>query len=124
MKPLVSTAPADPATLAGLGPAPQAYIALQEQLGKTGWVCQGTVVARPLRRQVQGRSVETGPYYLWTCKVKGRTVCVALSKAQYQVLAEAIENHRRFQKILERMQALTLKTVLKKVQGVKRRKRP
>ena len=82
------------------------------------------MVARPLRRQVQGRSVETGPYYLWTCKVKGRTVCVALSKAQYQVLAEAIENHRRLQKILERMQALTLKTVLKKVQGVKRRKRP
>ena len=122
MKPPVATATAAPATLAELGPVPPAYRSLQDQFGQTGWVCQGTVVARPLRRQVQGRSVKTGPYYLWTCKVKGRTVCVALSKAQYQVLGEAIANQRRLQRILGRMHALTLKTVLKNVQGVKRRK--
>lgn len=111
-----------PASLANLGTPPPAYQRLQDQLRQTSWVCQGTLVARPLRRRVAGRPVKTGPYYLWTCKVKGRTVCVALSKAQYQVLAEAIANHRRLQKTLQRMQALTLKTVLKTVPGVRKRK--
>jgi hypothetical protein len=54
--------------------------------------------------------------------VKGKTVCVALSKAQYQVLAQAVASQRRLQQILGRMQAFTLKTILKKVQGVRKRK--
>lgn len=114
--------PTPPASLADLGPASPAYRRLQEQLRQTSWVCHGTLVARPLLRRVGGRPVKKGPYYLWTCKAKGRTVCVALSKAQYQVLTEAIANHRRLQRTLERMQAFTLKTILKKVPGVRKRK--
>lgn len=114
--------PTPSASLAQLGVPPPPYQRLQDQLRQTSWVCQGTVVARPLLRRVGGRSVKRGPYYLWTCKVKGRTLCVALSKAQYQVLTQAIANHRRLQRTLERMQALTLKTILKKVPGVKKRK--
>jgi hypothetical protein len=105
-----------------LGTAPPAYQQLQSRLGRTGWLCQGTVVCRPLLRRVRGRPVKKGPYYLWTCKVQGRTVCLALSQAQYQLLAQAIENNRRLQNILQRMQALTLKTILKKVPGVIKRK--
>jgi hypothetical protein len=74
-----------------------------------------------IRRQ-RGRWIKKGPYYLWTCKVKGRTVCVSLSKAQYQVLGQAIAGQRRLQKTLERMQALTLQRILKIVPGVKKRK--
>ena len=59
---------------------------------------------------------------LWTSKVKGQTLCVALSKAQHHLLAKAIENNRRLQKTLERMQAFTLKTILKKVPGVRKLK--
>ncbi len=47
---------------------------------------------------------------------------MALSRLQYQLLAEAIANNRRFQKIVERMQALTMKTIVNKVPGVKKRK--
>jgi hypothetical protein len=101
---------------------PPAYQCLQDQLRQTAWICQGTVVARPLFRRLRGRRVKKGPYYLWTCKVKGRTVCVAVSKAQHEVLAQAIENNRRLQKTLQRMQALTLKTILKIVPGVRKRK--
>jgi hypothetical protein len=54
--------------------------------------------------------------------VKGKTVCVALSRPQYQLLGQAIMNHHRVQKTLERMQALTMKTILRKVPGVKKRK--
>jgi hypothetical protein len=79
-------------------------------------------VSRSLIRRIRGRKVKKGPYYLWTCKVKGRTVCLALSKAQYRVLAQAIANRRQLQKTLERMQAFCLKTILNNIPGVKKRK--
>jgi len=116
-----ASAPLRP-TLAALGAPPPAYRHLRDQLGQTPWVCHGSVVSRPLIRRVRGRKVKKGPYYLWTCKVKGRTVCRALSKAQHEAVAQAIANHRRLQKTLERMQAFTLKTILKKVPGVRTRK--
>jgi len=116
------SAPTAALTLAALGHPPPAYQQLQNQLRRVGWLCQGTVVSRPLIRRVRGRIVKKGPYYLWTCKVKGRTVCRALSQAQYQVLAQAIANHRRLQSTVERMQAFSLKTILKKVPGVRKRK--
>ena len=105
-----------------LDPPPPAYQRLQQSLHHTGWICHGTVVCRPLWRRKGGRRVKQGPYYLWTCKVKARTLCLALSKAQYHLLAQAIENNRRLHKTLERMQALTLKTILKNVPGVRKRK--
>lgn len=80
------------------------------------------MVCRPLIRRVAGREIKKGPYYLWTSKVKAKTVSLALSKAQYHLLAQAIANNPRLQKNLERMHALTLKTVLKKVPGVSKRK--
>jgi len=110
------------AALADLGSPPPAYLRLQRQLCRISWVCHGTVVARPLIRRVRGRTLKKGPYYLWTCKVRGQTVCWTLSKAQYRALAQAIANHRRLQKILQQMHAFTLKTVLKTVPGVKTRK--
>jgi hypothetical protein len=115
--------PAIPAaTLAELGTPPPAYRRLQEQLRQTSWVCQGTVVSRRLLRRVGGRMVKKGPYYLWTRKVKGRTVCVAISKAQYCVLVETIANNRRLQRTIERMQALSFKTILQRTPGVMKRK--
>jgi len=66
-----------------LGPPPGAYSKLGEKLEKTGWICQGTVVSRTLRRKVKGKWVENGPYYMWTCKNAGKTVCHALTLEQY-----------------------------------------
>jgi len=66
--------------------------------------------------------VKKGPYYLWTSKLKAKTVSLALSKAQYNLLKQAIANNRRLHKTLERMHALTLQTLLKNVPGVTKRK--
>ncbi|SRR6266571_1662730 len=110
------------ASLRDLGPLPPSYQQLRDQLAQTSWICQGTLVCRPLLRQVRGRKVKKGPYYLWTCKVKGKTVCVSLSQAQSRLLAQAIQNNHRLQKLVQRMQALTMKTTLQKVPGVKKRK--
>jgi hypothetical protein len=105
-----------------LGVWPQTYQRLRDQLAQTPWICQGSVVCRPLLRQVQGQAVKKGPYYLWTCKVKGKTVCQALSKAQYLLISKAIANNTKLQKIVAQMQNLTLKSILRKVPGVKKRK--
>jgi hypothetical protein len=105
-----------------MGPPPPAYQRLQQQLAQTSWICQGTLVCRPLIRRVAGRKLKKGPYYLWTSKVNAKTVCVALSKGQYRLLARAIANNRRLHKTLEKMHQFTFKTVLEKVPGVAKRK--
>jgi len=114
--------PTAPSAFDRLGPPPAAYQRLQSQLAQTSWICQGTLVCRPLLRRVGGRELKKGPYYLWTSKVKTKTVCLALSKAQYHLLKQAIAHNRRLQKTLQRMHSLTLKTVLKNVPGVIKRK--
>lgn len=105
-----------------LGPPPAAYTQLQRQLARAGWICQGTVVARSLRRRVGGRWVAKGPYYLWTAKRRGKTVCYALSRHQYEVVQQAIETNRHVLGILAKMQAVTFACILKKVTGVTKRK--
>ena len=101
---------------------PPAYQAWAAQLGRAGWICHGSVVRRGLRRRRQGRWVTQGPYYMWTCKVAGKTVAHALSHQQYKALQKVIAAHRQIQKTMVRMHELTLETILRKVPGVEKRK--
>jgi hypothetical protein len=101
---------------------PPAYRKLQAQLARLGWLAQGSVQARPLWRQVRGRRIPKGPYYLWTAKVGGKTVCQALSREQYQALEEAIAQHRRAVWLLRQMHGLTLRNILQHLPGVDKRK--
>jgi hypothetical protein len=111
----VTTAPA-------LGSHPPAYEKLLARLAHSGWFCDGTVVCRTLRRKVAGQWVNQGPYYLWTAKRDGKTVCHALSKSQYHAAKQAIAANRQVRDILEKLQTMTLETILKKVPGVTKRK--
>jgi hypothetical protein len=65
--------------------------------GKKGCRCQGDP---PLLH---------GPYYQWTCKVRGKTVTIRLSLAQAQQCDEWLRNRRRFKKIVRQMETLSLK---------------
>jgi len=109
-------------TSPGLGWPPPAYARLLRQLAQPRWIAQGTVVCRPLRRRVGGQWINKGPYYLWTGKREGKTICYALSKAQYQLAKEAIAANRQVMKILAKLQAMTLERIRKAVPGVKKRK--
>jgi hypothetical protein len=66
--------------------------------------------------------VDKGPYYLWTGKRKGKTICHALSQSQYRAAKGAIEANRQVMGILEKLQNMTLERILKRVVGVRRRK--
>jgi hypothetical protein len=109
-------------TAHSLGPHPPAYEKLLARLARAGWFCDGTVVCRTLRRKVAGQWVNKGPYYLWTAKRDGKTVCHALSQNQYQAAQQAIAANRQVRDILEKLQTMTLETLLKKVPGVPKRK--
>ena len=93
----------------------QAYDQLRAQLAQTGWISEGYV-------QDRGPGAG-GPSYPWTRKVKGKTVCVALSKEQYEWLKQAIANWRTLQDILRQMQRLSLEELFASLPNPKRRKR-
>jgi hypothetical protein len=63
-----------------------------------------------------------GPCYQWTRKEKGKTVSLALSKEQYEVMKEAIEGWREVQAILDRRQQLTRLRIFRSLPDVRRRK--
>jgi hypothetical protein len=91
------------------------YARLCAQLADTGWISEG---------YVQDRGATGGsPCYPWTRKVKGKTVCVALSKEQYEWLKQAIANWRKVQQILRQMQRLSREELFECVPGPTRRKK-
>ena len=108
--------------LNALGSPPNAYARLARPWAPVGWICQGTGVRRPLRRKVGGQGVNQGPYYLWTGKRQGKTVCYALSQAQYEVARQAIAAHRRVLQTWAKLPTRTLEHILKQLPGVQKRK--
>ena len=64
-----------------------------------------------------------GAAYPWTRKVKAKTVCVALSKEQYDWLKQAIANWRTVKQILRQMQRLSREELFAAIPGPKRRKK-
>jgi hypothetical protein len=91
------------------------YARLRAQLATTGWISEG---------YVQDRGATGGsPAYPWTRKVKGKTVCVALSKAQFEWLKQAIANWRTVQRTLRQMQRLSREELFESLPSPRRRKR-
>ncbi|MGH8337206.1 MAG: DUF6788 family protein [Gammaproteobacteria bacterium] len=91
------------------------YARLCAQLADPGWISEG---------YVQDRGATGGsPAYPWTRKVKGKTVCVALSKEQYEWLKQAIANWRIVQRTLREMQRLSRQELFESLPDPRRRKR-
>ena len=91
------------------------YARLCAQLANPGWISEGSVQDRA--------AAGASPAYPWTRKVKGKTVCVALSREQYQWLKQAIANWRKVQDILRQMQRLSREELFESLPGPNRRKK-
>ena len=59
----------------------------------------------------------------WTRKVKAKTVTVALSDQQSELFRRAIDDHRKLEKLIDQMRALSQQVLLNSVEGPARRKR-
>jgi hypothetical protein len=70
----------------------------------------------------EGSVTENHPgTWRWTRKVKAKTVTVALSPAQATAFRQAIDNHRRLEKLVKEMRALSQSYLLKSIAGPPRR---
>jgi len=87
----------------------QEYARLRAQLADIGWISEGYV-------QDRGPGAG-GACYPWTRKVKGKTVCVALSKEQYEWLKQAIANWRTLQQTFRQMQRLSREELFDSLPG-------
>ncbi len=96
-------------------PLPTAYRQLQRQLARLGFLSQGSVFERKPSQQ--------GSRFVWTRKVRGKTVTVALSEQQFHRLHQAVANQRKLDTIVSQMQTLSRQTLFSHVPGVTRRKR-
>ena len=95
-------------------PLPASYRQLQRQLTRLGYVSQGSVFKRAPGQQ--------GSRYVWTRKVRAKTVTVALSQEQYHWLKQAVANQRGLDRLVEQMQTFSRQILFDKVPGVVRRK--
>lgn len=91
------------------------YRQLQRQLAHLGYLSQGSVFKRAPDQQ--------GSRYVWTRKVKAKTVTVALSEEQFQWLSKAVANQRQLERIIGQLQTLSRQILFETVPGVTRRKR-
>jgi virulence-associated protein VapD len=97
------------------GPRPTSqYRQLQRQVARLGFVSQGSVFERGPGQQ--------GSRFVWTRKVKAKTVTVALSEEQYHWMSQAVANQRQLEVIVQQMQTLSRQIIFETVPGVTRRK--
>jgi virulence-associated protein VapD len=93
---------------------PPGYRQFQRKLARLGYVTQGSVFERAPGQQ--------GSRYVWTRKVKAKTVTVALSAEQYRWLRQAVANQRKLDRIVHQMQTFSRQILFETVPGVLRRK--
>jgi len=89
------------------------YRALAAELPTIGYVLQGSITRRWM---TCGKSAcpctddpaaRHGPYYAWTWKRGGKTVCVYLSAEQAAICAQWIKNNRRLEHIVAKLRAIS-----------------
>jgi hypothetical protein len=82
----------------------------QAALQQLPWVSEGSLTASP------------AGHWRWTRKVKAKTVTVALSAVQADAFREAIAQHRRLEKLIREMRALSQTYLLEILPGPPRRR--
>ena len=98
-------------------PFSQEYQKLRDQLAKTGYICTGsiTTVYRKCGRSycycAKDPKAVHGPYYVWTRKVKGKTVTRNLTDEQARLCRECIQNLRNLESVIEKMKRLTVEHI-------------
>ena len=94
---------------------PPAYRQFQAQLAQIGYLSQGSVFER--------RPDQQGSRYVWTRKVKAKTVTVALSAQQAELFEQAVAQHRKLELLVAKMRDISQTFLLQSVPGPVRRKR-
>lgn len=96
--------------------AQQAFERLRHRLSRMGYLSQGSVQDRTARRG-------GGAGYQWTRKVAQKTVTVALTQQQFELMRQAVKNYRELRRLLHQMESLSRKIIFQTCPHPQRRKR-
>lgn len=97
-----------------MGRLKEQYHDVKAKIQALGYVLPGSVVRRVYRcgkpscRCQQDPSALHGPYYQWTCKIKGRTVGMNVDRHSAPVVKNWIKNDRALRRLISRMHQITL----------------
>ena len=94
----------------------QQYDRLRQSLAQTGYISQGSVLARSVA--TSGRSG-----YQWTRKVAQKTISVALSPQQFEAMNQAIQNERTLCETIRQMEKISRQILFASTPDTHRRKR-
>jgi Family of unknown function (DUF6788) len=92
----------------------QQYQRLRQSLTRPGYISQGSVVDR-------SRLNPPRHGYQWTRKVARKTITLALSRAQFQALRQAIQNRRDLARTIQRMEKLSRQILFATTPDTRRR---
>ena len=93
------------------------YQTLRRSLARTPYVCTGSVMSRYSRCGKPQCACHTderarhGPYFVWTRKVKGKTVTRTLTVEQAELCKRCIGAMRELEKTIETMKDLTVRYI-------------
>lgn len=91
------------------------YEKLRQELLETGPICEGSLTrvlqecGRPACHCHREPRFRHGPYYLWTRKVKGKTVTRQIPETHVAQCRAWIQNNRRLTRIVRRMRTMALR---------------
>jgi hypothetical protein len=88
------------------------YRTLKDELAGMGWLTNGSVTPNHPGN------------WRWTRKIKAKTVTVCLSAEQAPLFKDAIANHRKLEKILAQMRAISQEVILKSAPGTRKKAPP
>lgn len=92
---------------------PAQLVLLARSLARIRWVCPGSIVKQYQIKRRKGQVQRYGPYLIWTRKVNNRTVTIVLSQQQARVVARAIAHRRTLEKLLKKMETVTVDAMLR-----------
>jgi hypothetical protein len=93
------------------------YNELENQLAHIGFVCNGTVMSvyrkcgKPNCGCRESKTMQHGPYHIWTRKEKGKTITRSLSERQAGECALYIKNFKKMESIIEEMKRITIQMI-------------
>jgi len=91
----------------------EAYAELRRELVQVGFLWVGTVInqtaicGKPTCACRADKARRHGPYYVWTRKVRGKTVTRMLTEAEGKLYTEWIQNRRRLDRTIRKMMSIS-----------------
>ncbi len=91
----------------------QQYRKTAEELASLGYVLQGSIAKRWMAcgkaacSCTDNPDARHGPYYAWTFKRGGKTVCVYLTPEQANTCTQWIKNNRQLQRLVAKLRIIT-----------------